>query len=790
MKTTPSLVLFLALALLGFVSLALSAPTAHAQSPTIVRVMVDGATSGSCGNLADWSNACGLQHALKDVAVSGDELWVAAGTYTPTMGLTRADTFQLRVGIALYGGFAGSETLRSQRNFTANVTILSGDLNGNDNSNVRYDESTRSENSFHVVTGSGTNNTAILDGFTVRGGNANSSSYPHYFGGGMLNLSGSPTVANVTFISNSATFYIDNFNYGGGGGGMYNYQSSPALTSVIFSGNTASALTGVGGGIYNRRSSPTLTDLAFSGNSAQEGSGMYNEESSSPTLNNVTFSGNGSTYRGGGMYNDGVYGASNPTLTNVTFSGNTGTRGGGMYNDSSSPTLRNVTFSSNWVSTNGGGMSNNNGSNPIIRNGIFWGNAAAGSDPQIGGTASLYDTVVQGGCPVGSLCTNVITADPRLGPLGNWGGGTATVPLLPGSSAIDAGDDLNCAATDQRGVTRSSQGAHCDLGAFESRGFVLTKMGGDSQHTLFGTAFPLPLQAMLTEIGGNALPGGSVTYTAPSSGASASWSSSATITQTIVTTDSGGSAVSPIPIANAILGSYGATADAPGVMPVTFTLTNGRYACTASLASSSNPSVVGQGVTLTATVAGLSPSGSITFKDGGTSLAGCVDVTLSGASAQCAIALGTAGPHDLTAAYSGDATNDPSTGALTQVVAKANTTTVMTSSENPVLAGHPVTFTVTVRAIAPASGTPTGSVSLYETLSSSAAARQSRTRLASHPLVGGVATITVPALTRGAHGLVAMYDGDANHAASTSAIYTQNMYLVYYYLPFFAATGE
>ncbi len=72
---------------------------------------------------------------------------------------------------------------------------------------------------------------------------------------------------------------------------------------------------------------------------------------------------------------------------------------------------------------------------------------------------------MQGGYPR-STCTNIITADPLLGALGNYGGFTQTIPLLAGSSAIDTGNDAVCPATDQRGVTRP-QGAHCDIGAYE-----------------------------------------------------------------------------------------------------------------------------------------------------------------------------------------------------------------------------------------------------------------------------------------------------------------------------------
>ena len=109
----------------------------------------------------------------------------------------------------------------------------------------------------------------------------------------------------------------------------------------------------------------------------------------------------------------------------------------------------------------------NDTSNPQIRNTIFWGNTAATAGAQIyndgASTSVVSDGVVQGGYAGGS---NIIITDPKLGALGNYGGYTQTISLLPGSSAIDAGNDATCATNDQRGVTRP-QGAHCDVGAYE-----------------------------------------------------------------------------------------------------------------------------------------------------------------------------------------------------------------------------------------------------------------------------------------------------------------------------------
>ncbi len=357
------------------------------------------ATPGGTGNCSSWANACELQTALAN-SVSGDEIWAAAGTHKPTTGTDRAATFQLKTGVNTYGGFSGTETAREQRNPAANVTILSGDLNGDD---VGFTNNV--ENAYHVVTGA---DGATLDGFTITAGNANGASDTH----------------------------------DDSGGGMLNWSSSPTLTNIIISDNSAAL-----------------------------GGGMYNENLSSPTLMNVTFSGNSADLIGGGMKND----LSNPTLTNVTIVGNSAWYGGGMDNYLSNPTLTNVTITGNSAMFHGG--MENYLSNPQISNTIFWGNNSGqilnvndSSTPIINVNGSsapiIIDSVVQDGCPTGFTCTNIITTDPKLGTLGNYGGITQTIPLLPGSSAIDAGNDVTCVDTDQRGIIRP-QGAHCDIGAYE-----------------------------------------------------------------------------------------------------------------------------------------------------------------------------------------------------------------------------------------------------------------------------------------------------------------------------------
>ncbi len=437
--------------------------------------------TGACSS---WQDACALPKALTD-ALSGSEIWVMKGTYKPTTDTEdRTATFQLKSGVEVYGGFAGTETQRDQRDLAANVTILSGDLKGNDNANIVASETTRSDNSYHVVSGA---TGATLDGVTIQGGNANSTS-PNDNGAGMFNNAVSPTVTNVIFQYNSAASsgagmynagdsnptvaYVTfaNNNSTGNGGGMANNGSSPSITYVIFSGNSAAS----GGGMSDQNNSnPQLKDITFSANKATlNGAGMYNDDSS-PTVTNVTFSGN-TAANGGGVYNAN---SSSPTIKNTTFSGNSATSmGGGMYNATSSdPSVTNVTFNGNSASTNGGGGIFNSSSNPMLKNVILWGDTGG---EMIGGTPTVSYSVVQGGFSG----TGNTSAPPKLGPIGNYGGFTQTIPLLAGSSAIDAGDDnaSACHGTDQNGVARPS-GSHCDIGAFE---LDLKKMEADARAKL------------------------------------------------------------------------------------------------------------------------------------------------------------------------------------------------------------------------------------------------------------------------------------------------------------------
>ena len=444
----------------------------------LIRYVKQDATAPNDGS--SWAHAhTDLQSALA-AAAPDEEIWVAAGTYKPTSTTDRTISFTLKNGVALCGGFAGTETSRMQRNYQANVTSLSGDIGATGDN---------SDNSYHVVVGSNTNSSAILDGFTITAGKAKDTLdfSPESRGGGMYSYLGSPTVRNVIFTDNFAA--LGGGMYNGGdfgfpetatypvltnvtfqnnsaieGGGLFNESYVHAnLTNVTFNGNT---VTRAGGGMEDRLGYLSLTNVVFKNNTAGLAAGGMQIFSLQASLTNVTLQGNSATRYGGGM----VISDSDPnlasTLTNVTLSGNSAEFGGGIWIHESDPLLTNVTFQDNSASTSGGGVYSESNANIAIDNTIFWGNTAPVGAQLYNDNTSVYtvgDSVVQGGYASG---TNIITTDPLLGSLGSHGGFTETIPLQPGSSAIDTGSDTNCPATDQRGVTRP-QGSHCDIGAYE-----------------------------------------------------------------------------------------------------------------------------------------------------------------------------------------------------------------------------------------------------------------------------------------------------------------------------------
>ena len=271
--------------------------------------------AGSDANTGlSWEQAFKTMQAALQAVNSNSEIWTAAGTYYPDEGggktdNDRAATFVMKNNLAIYGGFAGTETELSQRNWRTNITTLSGDLTNNDfvsGTGNALSISNNGENSYHVIANNNTglNSTAVLDGFTVKGGNASGSGV-NAVGAGMYNLNASPTIKHCTFYANVATEAA---------GAVYNNASPGKLTNCVFEKNVSV----YGGAIYNfGTASGNITNSVFVGNRASAAGAAILNYNSSLSITNCTFSQNA----GRTLAN---YASSSLTLTNSILWANVG----------------------------------------------------------------------------------------------------------------------------------------------------------------------------------------------------------------------------------------------------------------------------------------------------------------------------------------------------------------------------------------------------------------------------------------------------------------------------------
>ena len=271
-----------------------------------------------------------------DAAIPGDTVFVADGTYT---GNGNRDI-----------DFGGKGIVLKSEN-GPDFTIIDCQGDSLDPHRGFY---------FH----SGEDSTAVVDGFTIRNGNAVN-------GGGIsCNFNSSPTISDNTISGNSAN----------NGGGIHCRYSSPTISNNTISGNSASYY---GGGIYCRNSNPTISDNTFSGNSAYNGGGISCRIGSNSSIIDNTFSGNSAVHDGGGIHCDEN---SNAFISNNHINNNSANSGGGILTYNANPTIGYNIIDGNLANA-GGGIFCAYSTNPVIINNTISGNSADGD-----GAISCFDS--------------------------------------------------------------------------------------------------------------------------------------------------------------------------------------------------------------------------------------------------------------------------------------------------------------------------------------------------------------------------------------------------------------
>lgn len=389
------------------------------RAPGVIRVKAD--ASGPMHDGQSWDTAyLTLPEAVR-TSIYGDEIWVAKGIYTGTTSLARK--------LSIYGGFAGFETSRSERNTTTNETVLDG------------------ENARNLITSDAlVDETATIDGFVFRRGNA-------YYGGAIYSTGGMLNIVNNRFEDCSS-------NYGGAidvskttatisgntilrctgaslAGGIRVYSGNSTIRGNLISG----CVSGSGGGGIYLGGDAVVTGNRIIGNNAQSGGGVYCEAYYCTVADNI-LAGN-TADNGGGLYTYGDH----ASVYGNTIVGNSAINGGGVFVDFALL----IKLTNNIVAFNSSGILYKNYSqfNGTLRNNCVFGN-----------------TVNYKGMTDPTGTNGNISADPQFA-----GFAFGDLHIQPGSPCINAGNDSDVqdGSTDIDGQNRIV-GAHIDIGADESDG--------------------------------------------------------------------------------------------------------------------------------------------------------------------------------------------------------------------------------------------------------------------------------------------------------------------------------
>ncbi len=421
-------------------ALACLAAPAHTQDVQGV-CRVDADVSAPSPDGATWGSAfADLQAALGTAGCT--EIWVAEGTYVPASSGNQGASFTVtgaQDGLGIYGGFAGNEAARTDRNPRQHPVTLSGDIDG---------DGTLAGNSYHVLFFEGSG------------------------GGGAPPITSATVLSGVTVTGGSAQGAGDNRE----GGALFcdgrnaGQTCNPRITGVAFVGNRAN---GNGGAVYTTG---------------------FNGGTSSPRFTNVSFIDNTASDDGGALYNQGAGGGSvsSPVLVNVVFAGNRADRDGGAVfnnassNGTSSPRIVNASFAENTAATNGGALYNfaafGDGSTTArLENTILWGNVADADSDGNGAGDEIYNfdapvrldhTLVEGG--LGSA--DIENEGPGAG-VTDAGGNLSGDPLFADPSQPSGSDGVPGTIDDGLRVTTGSP--VIDVGATSLLPADATDLDGD-----------------------------------------------------------------------------------------------------------------------------------------------------------------------------------------------------------------------------------------------------------------------------------------------------------------------
>ena len=370
------------------------------------RYYIDGSATGT-GAGTSWANAFTTINAAYNKVSSGDTVWIARGTYRPTTDNDRLKSMYFKDGAKVYGGFAGTETFFSQRDWVNNPTILSGDIG------VPGDNA---DNSYHILFVSGQVAGLEIDGLTITGGNCKnqvsipmgSPGFDPNFGKGaglMASSKESIVFRNCVIADNAAK----------NGGGFAGTKSESTFYNCVFKNNSAFDN---GGAFYNSSSGNVkFTQCNFIENSARHGgaidhaSNLVAAEKSLTTITDCNFVKNTSIQYGGAVrFSEGI-------IKDSFFERNKANMGGALStNANATPkgtrSIKNCKFNKNKADGMGGAIQSSYSMN--IVNSAFYRNEAGGSGGAIGHASNSNFTIhalrIHNCTIINNICGNIGSA--------------------------------------------------------------------------------------------------------------------------------------------------------------------------------------------------------------------------------------------------------------------------------------------------------------------------------------------------------------------------------------------